>query len=598
MKRFAHRLKQNKRSQLPHSCIWFDTETLPFQISPTETGQRLNFGWAAHQYTKRGNEWTKPVWLRFTSGQELVDWIEARVYPKTRTYIFAHNYHFEVPVLNLFDLMSSNDWELHRTIVESPPFIVAYRKGDITLEFLDTGNWWLHSAAKIGESVGVPKLKFPEQDASQETWDTYCKNDVEIIRIACLKWFEFISRYDLGGFARTLAGQAFKAYRHRFMAFPIFIDDNDKATRLGRKAYHGGRTECFFIGRLERNIHVLDINSQYPFVMKTEEYPVKKVHHSRRCTVRDLEGWVKEFAVVAECLLETDSPEYAHVLNDKITFPVGRFIECLTTPDIVVALEKGHLKSVQSIAVYERAPIFKDYVTELYRLRLEATEAGDEVMRYNLKILLNSLYGKFGQAGRVWKTVQTIDDTSLRVWEELDGPTGLIYSWRQFAGILQMKEQDAESYESFPAIAAHVTAYARRLLWSFFEKAGRDNIFYCDTDSLFVSDEGRERLEDFIHPSTLGLLGAEASYKWLEIYGPKDYRAEGKRVTKGVKASAQWLDDDTIIQEQWAKIPGLLRRGDMTTPVIKKVTKHLKRIYTKGTVTATGEVVPLELGDW
>ena len=598
MTRFGHRLKGNKAGQLPHSCIWFDTETEPFKISPTETGQRLVFGWAAHQYTKAGHQWTKPAWLRFETGDSLIDWIENRIFKKTRTYIFAHNYHFETPVLNLFDLMDRHGWELHRTIIESPPFILAFRKGDLTLEFLDTGNWWLHSAAKIGDSVGVPKLPMPEPEADQAVWDTYCKNDVEIIRVACLRWFEFIHRYDLGGFARTLAGQAFKAYRHRFMSFPIFIDDHEAATRLGRRAYHGGRTECFHIGRLNHRVHVLDINSQYPFVMQQEEYPTRKVHYSRLCTVKELSRWLDEFSVVADCDIETDSPQYAHIVRDKICFPVGRFREALTTPDLKTALNQDHVKHVHEIAIYERAPIFRDFVTELYRLRLEATHEGNEVMRYNLKILMNSLYGKFGQAGRIWKTVAHTDDRSLAVWDELDVPTGKLYNWRRFAGLIQLKEQDAESYESFPAIAAHVTAFARRLLWKYLLKAGRGNTYYCDTDSVFVNDMGKNFLEDSTQDTRLGALSSENTFDWLHIYGPKDYQAPDKRVTKGVKAKAEWIDESTIVQEQWAKLPGMLRRGNLTTPVITQVTKHLRRVYDKGTVTTAGSVEPLALSEW
>ena len=598
MKRFAHRLKGNKAGQLPHSCIWFDTETKPFKISPTETGQKLVFGWATHQYTKEGHTWTKPAWFRFETADSLIEWIESRLFEKTRTYVFAHNYHFEVPVLNLFDLMERHGWDLQRTIIESPPFIVAFGKNKRTLEFLDTGNWWLHSAAKIGESVGVPKLPFPDSEAPKDVWDTYCRNDVEIIRVACLRWFEFIQRYDLGGFARTLAGQSFKAYRHRFMNHTIFIDDHEQATSLGRRAYHGGRTECFYVGRLNQRVHVLDINSQYPYVMGVEDYPTKKIHHSRLCTVSELSRWLREFAVVADCDIATDSPQYAHILNDKICFPVGKFTEALTTPDLKAALEQGHIRRVNRVAIYEKAPLFRDFVSELYRLRLEAGQAGDEVMRYNLKILLNSLYGKFGQAGRVWKTVDHTEDRSLGVWDELDAETGKLYSWRRFAGIIQVREKEPESYESFPAIAAHVTAYARRKLWSYFCEAGHSQVFYCDTDSLFVSDIGFQKLRHSIDVTRLGALKLESTLEWVHIYGLKDYQTPDRRVTKGVRAKAEWLDESTVVQEQWTKLPGLLRRGSLTTPIITQVTKHLRRTYDKGTVTPSGLVEPLVLAEW
>lgn len=523
--------------------------------------------------------------------------MESCIYPKSRTYLFAHNLHFEVPVLNLFQVMSDRGWKQTRTIVESSAFILAWRRKTSTLEFLDTGNWWKHSAAKIGESIGVPKLPMPSLDMSLEEWDTYCRNDVEIIRQAILKWFEFIKKYDLGGFARTLAGQAFRSYRHRFMPHEIFIDDHREASALSREAYHGGRTECFFIGKHNAPVYCYDVNSMYPFVMANEDYPYKKVTFTRHVTVKELGRWLKDFAVVASVTLNTDSPQYAHIINDKICFPVGQFTTALTTPDVKAALEQGHISDVHSIAIYEKDPLFRSFVEKLYRLRLDAKERGDEVMTYNLKILMNSLYGKFGQAGRVWQTVERIEDLSLKVWEEKDVETGRLYSWRQFGGIIQMKLVEPESFNSFPAIAAHVTAYARRQLWEYFHIAGRSNVLYADTDSLYVTSEGQQRLKPHIDSTRLGALKHEKTVPWMVIHGLKDYETPEGKTCKGVKKNAHWIAPNTVEQEEWRKLPGLIREGSLNTPIIIEKTKVLKRIYDKGIVSPSGRVTPLTLSD-
>jgi hypothetical protein len=578
MKRFAHRIKGNKASQLPHSCIWFDTETKPVDLGENETGQRLWFGWACHQYTKGAGDWQTPLWLRFIEPLTFLEWIESRTRDKTRTYVFAHNLHFETAVLNIFKHLPTLGWEITRVITESPPFILAFRKGKKTIEFLDTGNWWLHSLAKIGKSIGIDKLGFPTDNDSIEIWDTYCKRDVEIIRLACHYWFEFIKRYDLGGFARTLAGQSYKAYRHRFMEHEIFIDDNERATGLGREAYHGGRTEAFFIGRLNEPVYCFDVNSMYPFVMASNDYPTKKVTYGRTPTLKELSQWLDDFCLVADVEIEPSEPRYAVIHNNKIVFPLGRFRTVLTTPDIVTALENDDIRETFAYAAYEKAPIFKRYVLEIYRLRLDAKKADDEVMTYNLKILMNSLYGKFGQTGRVWETVRRTDDLDVKVWDEFDLETKTLYSWRQFGGVVQCKAKDIESYESFPAIAAHVTAYARDLLWSYFQKAGRENVFYCDTDSLFVNEMGKRRLTSVCDETALGKLKLDKSFTWLSIHGLKDYDSDKGIVCKGVKAKAKWIDKDTVEQEEWKKVP----------------------TYDKGTVTPSGWVEPLSLTplDW
>lgn len=595
MPRFAHRIRENKVTELPHNCIWFDTETTPFEIAPGETGQRLNFGWACYQQRRSNGKWCVPTWQRFTKPLQFLKWIDTKTREKTRTYIFAHNYHFESAVLNLFYHLPKLGWENTRAIVESPPFILAWRKDKKTIEFLDTGNWWMQKAATIGESIGVEKLPFPDKDASQEVWDTYCKRDVEIIRQACLKWFVFIERYDLGGFARTLAGQSFRAFRHRFMTHDIFIDDHERADALGRESYHGGRTECFFIGKKKGPIHVYDINSMYPFVMRENDYPTKKVCYGRAPSLNELSKWLRDFCVVADVEIETKRSKFAYLYEHKIIFPIGRFRTVLVTPDISEALRFGEIRKCFALAAYEKAPLFRRFVDELYQLRLEAKTEGNEVMTYNLKIVLNSLYGKFGQVGRVWETIDRTKELDVKVWDEIDLETMTLYRWRQFGGIIQRRAEIPESYNSFPAIASHVTAYARDLLWRYFAVCGPQNVLYTDTDSLFVTNAGERNLRSLIHPTKLGALKHEKSFEWLEIFGPKDYRSNLGVVCKGVKASAKWLESNHVCQEEWKKLPGLLRRGCISTPIIIEREKTLYREYSKGTVLKSGKVKPYRL---
>lgn len=595
MLRRPHLLKGNLTSESPHSCVWFDTETDAFRISSTETGQRLRFGWACWQRTLPDSSWSEPLWERFTSPSEFLSWLEGRTRPKTRTYVFAHNLHFETVVLNLFKLFPERGWKLGRAILESPPVILSFRRELATVEFIDTGNWWLHSAAKIGETVGVPKLPMPSLVDSLEEWDSYCRNDVEIIRVAMLKWFDFLRRYDLGGFARTLAGQAFKAYRHRFMNHQIFVHDNERCAALERDSYHGGRVECFFIGRVSSPVWCYDVNSMYPFIMKENVFPCKKIWYTRRSSISELQTWLSDYAVIARVTLRTERARYPLLLNGKLVFPVGIFETALTGPDIKEALREDEIVSITEMGVYEQAPLFRSFVETLYPLRLEAKARGDEVSHYNLKILMNSLYGKFGQSGRVWETVERTDNLTPEVWDELDLVTGEFTSWRRVGGLLQRKEKEPESYHSFPAIAAYVTAYARALLFGLFERAGFENVLYCDTDSLFVTEEGASRLSHLADEEQLGKLKLAKSWPWVQIHGPKDYEAPGSKVLKGVKKSARWIDESTVRQEQWRKLPGLLRLGHLDTPVIVEVEKHLSREYTKGTITSSGRVVPLRL---
>lgn len=575
--------------------IFVDTETLSHDAGQGVTEHRLRFGWACYERTRRARRWVAPDWHRFEDAGDFWTWLESHARGHTRIYLFAHNWSFDAPVLDTFTILRARGWTLKRAIIESPPVILTWRRGRVTLEMLDTLNWWRMPLAAIGESLGIPKLTMPPVDASCDDWDTYCRQDVEILRVALHHWWAFLTKHDLGGFARTLAGQAIRAYRHRFMDSPILIDDDASALKLGREAYHGGRVEAFRLGRVSGPIHCLDVNSMYPFVMRDREYPAALTRRIRRVTVADLRNWVSRYCLVARCEISTRRNRFAYLIDGKVCFPVGRFQSTLTTPDIADALAHDEIVSVGECALYERAYLFSRFVSELYAMRLEATENGDMVQRWLIRILLNSLYGKFGQKGTVWESRGKPEVDIIRVWREYDCESGTERLLRSFGGILQEKLRDEEARESHPAIAAHVTSYARAYLWELLQRAGPRSVVYCDTDSLMVDDAGMARLSGDLDEKLLGRLHHEWTEPWVEIYGAKDYRTPSKMVCKGVRSKARWIDADTVEQEQWASLPGLVWAGQLHAPTTITMLKHLTRVYTKGKVGPGGVVSPLAL---
>jgi len=150
----------------------------------------------------------------------------------------------------------------------------------------------------------------------------------------------------------------------------------------------------------------------------------------------------------------------------------------------------------------------------------------------------------------------------------------------------------SESYNSFPAICAHVTAYARLYLWSLMQMAGTGNYFYCDTDSLIVNDAGMDNLTDVLDDTKLGFMKHEETVHKLIIHGLKDYEKDSKVVIKGIRKNAVKLSEGVYRQEQWSSFKGLLHSGDINTYTVKIVTKHLSRKYTKGIVLDNGTVTP------
>jgi hypothetical protein len=592
--RCQHWLRGNKACDSPANALWFDTETHERRIDATTVAHELSMGWGCYQRRERGDTWREPVWQRFTTVEGFWDFVESRLRPRICLYLFAHNLAFDLPVLDAFGQLPARGWTLKRACIESPPVILKWVRAGQSLIALDTLNWWRTSLSALGESIGIPKLAFPSAVALQAEWDTYCRRDVEVIRHACLRWWGFLRENNLGGFAPTLAGQSMRTFRHKFMSHRILIDDHEPALAIARSALYGGRVECFRIGTIKNTVYHYDVTSMYPAVMQGNLYPTILRGFSKLVSTRDVSVAMESFCCVAEVTLHTEVPRYPLRVDGRLCFPVGTFRTTLTSPEIAPALALGHITEVHALALYDRAPIFDEFVQWFYAHRCDAKSAGDDVGAWLYKILLNSLYGKFGQRGEHWESAGTVSDVGARSWTDVDAETGVVTRMRALGGLLQRCLRDHEARDSHPAIAAHVTAYARERLWYFLELAGRENVLYCDTDSLLVTEAGKQPLNRHVNPAALGSLKIEGIYDEVSLRGLKDYSAGDHRVVKGVSKKAIWIDDATVSQESWSSLLGLVEAGDLTAPTTKTVTKHLTRLYKKGTVSKHGRVLPFQ----
>lgn len=581
MRRQWHILKANRNCETAQNCVYFDTETKA-KVNPDGSEQDyLTFGWlCARRRTSQG-KWGPPKWVRFDSVHGFWRALDKVVRAKSRWFLFCHNTSFDLPVLNVFGMASKYGWVLKAAVIEAPPTIVTFRRDTCTLVFLDTLNWWRMPLAKLGERLDLPKLTMPEEGAPKREWDIYCKRDVEVICTTVERWLDFLVAHDLGGFASTLASQAFRTYRHRFMQHEIVIDADDATCAIARESYCGGRVECFQLGTFAEDTYGVDINQMYPSVMAGNNYPVKLLGHYPTQARTRWKRLVKDYALVARCVVEASAPCYPLKTKHGLAFPLGLFSTVLTTPEISLALKRGDLREMSDIAVYEKARIFDGYVKFMSGERILAQREAREVDAWFFKHMGTNLYGKFGQTGQVYETEEFIEDLSCKKYTILDHDTREVKRVRQLAGLLQIMSAEGEARDSFPAIASHVTAYGRCLLWRLIEAAGLSEVRYGDTDSLFLTRLGADRVKGWMHPTRLGKLKPVGIWPWIKIHGLKDYEVPGHVVRKGVRAAAVEIAPNTFRQVQWTSLKGLLGKGDMTAPGRKMIVKKLARVYKK-----------------
>lgn len=616
MERAPHYIRKTVTSDYPQQAIWFDTETRmtkdnvdttdPSAVKWYETVTELKtdvgdtvyhylkFGYACYMRAHHNNVWGDEDWLYYTTRKQFWDWVVSKVRKKTKLYMFCHNTSFDLPVLDVFAELVERGFVLRSAIIDAPPTILKYRRGDEAITIIDTLNIWRHSLDKLGKEIGLPKLEMPANADDRIAWESYGKRDVEIIRKALLDWWTFLASNDFGSFCPTLASQSMRVYRQRFYDKRIFIDTDERCLKLTRAGYYGGRVECFFIGRFYGDFYLLDVNSMYPYVMAEQKYPTKCVSFTSYADVRDIQNWLSSYCVTAHVKLRTNKP-FAPVRHDgKLVFPTGTFDCILSTEELRYALHNAEILSVYCASVYEKDILFRDFVLDFYSRRQQCISAGNEIEAYRFKILLNSFYGKWGQSGGKWMEVDQHPDYKLHTWIDYDVDTDTAVRWRQLGHLRQTKSEEPESYESFPAIAGHVTANARMVLWQLIESAGIQNTFYCDTDSLLINRIGLDALLSRMDETRLGALKLVSTHKDIELHGAKDAVFDTKVINKGVRINALWESRNSIIQSKWTGLRGLLQSGNATRPTTETIRKHLARIYGKGSVQPSGLVLPLD----
>jgi hypothetical protein len=360
--------------------------------------------------------------------------------------------------------------------------MAKYKDGDPeegierSLTIVSSTNYYQFSLAKLGECFGVPKTEIDYKDSTIEAAIPYCRNDVNILMIAIKAFIKFIQDEQLGSFALTIAGQAMKAYRSRFLKRnQIYIHKDEKALILEREAYAGGRNEAWKVGEIREHIYYVDVNSMYPYVMFSKEYPVKLLTHRRRGSIKELQQFIdKGYLIIAQVQLKADKPIYFKKAG-KLIFPIGEFKTTLCTPELIRALKDGSILKIFKLNVYEKDMIFSDYVDYFYNKRLEAKAKKDEVRTLLFKLFLNSLYGKFGQKALNWERIGDAPPDIIKTETVYNTETKQMVTYKIFGGsrFVKLNEPDGknDAYNAFPAIAAHVTANARMLLWEAIETA-------------------------------------------------------------------------------------------------------------------------------
>ena len=192
--------------------------------------------------------------------------------------------------------------------------------------------------------------------------------------------------------------------------------------------------------------------------------------------------------------------------GDKIRFRNGFCNDVLTSVDIQEIVRAGGkvIKILDGI-VYEenfKTPPFKDYILTLKEERNKYKKKGNLVGSDCMKLLGNSLYGK---------TVQKDIDTEFHLWSEetlkanFDSNVKSYEKVNEDQYIVQKQKEQPEiikptkTTRSTPShLGSFILAHSKRIMNNFIHVIDgfrKPEIYYTDTDSLYISDKNWDILE-------------------------------------------------------------------------------------------------------
>lgn len=486
-------------------------------------------------------------------------------------------------------------------IIESPPTIIAAKvvasQGRVVI--VDTLNWFSQTVEKLADTIGT-KLPDPvTQDSDTES--IYCRLTAECQTImdTFVNLIQWVKEFDGGMFRYTAPSQAMSAYRHRFMEKQIYVHDSPEAKDLERKAYFGGRSEVFKLGKINRIVHQIDVNALFPSVMQNGYFPNMLDRYEIRpdysAEMPEIE-WINSVAEVQLCTKEATFP----VRTEKsVLYPIGTFATALCGLELDYAKRKGYIVAVRSWSTYRTAKLFNKWVTELWQLRQEYREAGNKLYAEFTKRLMNSLYGKFGQMSPKWENVQD-DCTNLpwSRWAVKDTQSGESQQYRSFGWQVQKQAAKGEIDGTFVAISAFVTSAARMRMNALRAIAGSENVYYQGIDGLIVLPLGLERLRQAgeVSESELGKLRLQLTCNTGEIIGCSDYRLDDKEVISGRSFNHEITEQGECMQRKFSATNFLFSGKAIDTVSESETPWKRVQTYSKGIGGQNGWVSPIQLG--
>lgn len=356
--------------------------------------------------------------------------------------------------------------------------IDVYRDNKLLFELRDSYAVFPLSLKKVSESFCSKYVKSNIDIMNIEhIFKTDKQKVIKYLKLDCLSLYESLSNFidvmEINKPNITISCTALQKWK-KF--YPDHKDircfhSYDDTFRLG---YYGARTEVFNMKCNDG--YYYDVNSLYPYVMLVNDFPIGKIRKLKN----DMQYFFAYITVeIPECYI----PPLPYRHNFKIYFPVGKWEGWYNSVDIKLCQSLGFKVKIHKGFGWENSDnIFYDYIQKYYGIKKESQIRNQKALYEISKLMMNSLYGKFGEK-KDRENITTIDkfDNLKKIVKK-----NKVYTIDKKYKLFSVNEGRKEDFTT-TYISCFITSLARKHLFDILISIVPDNkIYYCDTDSIIT----------------------------------------------------------------------------------------------------------------
>jgi len=574
--RATHWIKGNEQCRIPKRWVAFDTESRTHSTG-SEDIQSWRMG-AAIRWRRDLKTGIQQEQECFQSPEDLWAWVDGFCRKGVRTIGMAHNLGYDVRIAQVLDILPMLGWELEWCNLDRNVSAMTWRSDHGTLVLADLATWLPMPLFKVGEMLGLPKLRMPGVNADDSKWGTYCLRDCAIVAAATQDLTSFIEQHNLGNWQPTGAGMAYSTWRHKFMTHKVMVHDNEEILENERSAMHTGRAEAWRHGKIVgEKWSEVDMRNAYTRIASSTELPAKYKFSCERISSAQYEILTRTFRVLCRVSVDTSLPIVPFHNGERTLWPVGLFSTWLWDCEVDELIASGQAVVIERAHVYTKGRILGDWGTWILQLIHTDNPDVSPVARSWAKHCGRALIGRLSLRIPTWEIYGGNPMGETGITHDVDYQTGIVTRMMHVGDKTFQETDKREGRDSLPQVTGYIMAKCRMLLWQAMVVAGYDNIAHVDTDSVVVNSSGLLAMRNHYGDSFDTDWQVKSRWSELIVYGPRNLRAGRDRKVSGVPRGAKEVAPNVFVGELWHGLASDVETGRAGAVTITQGRWELKR---------------------